>query len=86
MRRVSEEQLPKIVAREIEQSLRRRICAGEWSTSGRLPPERGLAAEYGVARNTIRRAVQEIASYGMLERHVGRGTFLFTEQTSFVPI
>jgi DNA-binding FadR family transcriptional regulator len=70
------ETLPKIVASNIEGSLRERIAAGEWSATGRLPPERDLAAEYGVARNTVRRAVEAIANDGSIERHVGRGTFL----------
>jgi DNA-binding FadR family transcriptional regulator len=71
-----EEQLPKTVATNIEQSLRQRIAAGEWSANGRLPPERDLAVEYRVARNTLRRAIQAIMDHGMLERHIGRGTFL----------
>jgi DNA-binding FadR family transcriptional regulator len=68
--------LPKIVASDIERSLRERIAAGEWTASGRIPPERDLATEYGVARNTVRRAVEAITHHGILERHVGRGTFL----------
>jgi len=68
--------LPKIVASNIEGSLRERIAAGEWSATGRLPAERDLAAEYGVARNTMRRAVEAIANDGTIERQVGRGTFL----------
>jgi DNA-binding FadR family transcriptional regulator len=68
--------LPKIVASNVEGSLRERIAAGEWSTSGRLPAERDLAAEYGVARNTVRRAVDAIAGDGTVERQIGRGTFL----------
>jgi DNA-binding FadR family transcriptional regulator len=68
--------LPKVVASAIEGSLRKRIAAGEWATTGRLPAERELAAQYGVARNTLRRAVDAIANDGTLERHVGRGTFV----------
>ena len=68
--------LPKIVAGEIEGSLRQRIAAGEWAANGRLPAERELAAEYGVARNTVRSAVEAIANDGTIERHVGRGTFV----------
>ncbi|MGA9319784.1 MAG: FCD domain-containing protein [Xanthobacteraceae bacterium] len=68
--------MPKIVAANIEGSLRERIAAGEWSAAGRLPAERDLAAEYGVARNTLRRAVEAIANDGTIERYVGRGTFL----------
>ncbi len=68
--------MPKVVAVEIEGSLRKRIAAGEWAPTGRLPAERELAAEYGVARNTVRRAVKAIAHDGTVERHVGRGTFV----------
>jgi DNA-binding FadR family transcriptional regulator len=68
--------VPKIVARNIEGSLRDRIAAGEWSTTGRLPAERELATQYGVARNTVRRAVEAIASEGTVARQIGRGTFL----------
>ena len=66
----------KIVAGTVEGSLRKRIAAGEWAASGRLPAERELAAQYGVARNTLRRAVEAIANDGTIERHVGRGTFV----------
>jgi DNA-binding FadR family transcriptional regulator len=68
--------LPKVVATAIEGSLRKRIAAGEWSATGRLPAERELATQYGVARNTVRRAVEAIAHDGTVERHVGRGTFV----------
>jgi DNA-binding FadR family transcriptional regulator len=68
--------LPKVVANQIEESLRQRIAAGEWAGNRQLPAERDLATQYGVARNTIRRAVKTIANEGAIERHVGRGTFL----------
>jgi DNA-binding FadR family transcriptional regulator len=68
--------MPKYVAAEVAQSLRERIEAGEWSETRRLPNERDLAAEYSVARNTMRSAIEKIASDGAVMRHVGRGTFL----------
>jgi DNA-binding FadR family transcriptional regulator len=67
--------VPKIIANKIERLLRERITAGELSATGRLASESHLAAEYGVARNTIRKAVNAIARDGILERRVGRGTF-----------
>ena len=78
--------LPKIVARTVEGSLRKRIAAGEWAATGRLPAERELAAEYGVARNTLRRAVEAIANDGTIERHVGRGTFVNGEAAELADI
>jgi DNA-binding FadR family transcriptional regulator len=68
--------MPKRVAGDIEMSLRRRIETGEWSESRRLPNERLLASEYGVARNTIRAAMERLSADGGLRREVGRGTFL----------
>ncbi len=68
--------MPKRVSNDIEMSLRQRIEAGEWSESFRLPNERSLANEYGVARNTVRAAMERIGADGGLRREVGRGTFL----------
>jgi DNA-binding FadR family transcriptional regulator len=67
--------VPKIIANKIERLLRERITAGGLSATNRLASERHLASEYGVARNTIQKAVNAIARDGILERRVGRGTF-----------
>lgn len=68
--------MPKLVAAEVEQSLRQRISSGEWSEARRLPNERELATQYNVARNTVRTAIEKIAADGGVTREVGRGTFL----------
>ena len=68
--------MPKQAAHDVEHSLRRRIERGEWRHTKRLPNERELATEYGVARNTIRAAIGRIVEEGALSRQVGRGTFL----------
>lgn len=67
--------MPRAVAEDLARSLRQRIDSGEWS-GRRMPPERELAAHYGVARNTVRRAVEMLADTGAITRHVGRGTFV----------
>lgn len=66
--------MPRMISADIEASLRQRIEAGDWPD--RLPNERDLAAEYGVARNTVRIAIDRIAGDGLLTRKVGQGTFL----------
>ncbi len=68
--------MPRLVATDIAAELRKRISAGEWSESGHIPPERNLADAFGVARNTMRRAVNLLEQDGMVVRQVGRGTFL----------
>ncbi|WP_201413566.1 FadR/GntR family transcriptional regulator [Mesorhizobium sp. J8] len=68
--------MPKLVANDIAIALKKRISLGEWLENGRMPPERDLASEFGVARNTVRRAVSMLEDDGTVVRHVGRGTFL----------
>lgn len=51
--------------------------ASSGSVAGdRLPPERALAVELGVSRGELRKALMALEVDGIIERHVGRGTFL----------
>jgi DNA-binding FadR family transcriptional regulator len=68
--------MPQLVAETIAQSLRERIERGEWADGSRIPPERELAAQFGVARNTIRRAIGLLGDSIAITREVGRGTFV----------
>jgi DNA-binding FadR family transcriptional regulator len=67
--------MPRIVASGIAKVLRERIEAGEWSDGRKMPPERELAARFGVARNTVRKAIGMLGETVPLSREVGRGTF-----------
>src|SRR5712671_3543121 len=50
--------------------------SGELSEGIRLPTERALASELGVNRTTVMNAYNELASEGLIEGHVGRGTLV----------
>jgi DNA-binding FadR family transcriptional regulator len=65
-----------IKSERIEQVLRARIEQGQWDAGTRVPSERDLAVEFGVARNTVRRAIAGLAQTGLVEASVGRGTFV----------
>lgn len=66
---------PDLVYAAVADRLERRIRAGEFGESGRLPSENDLAEWYGVARMTIRRAHQELAQRGLIRIVPGKGTF-----------
>ena len=63
-------------ARRIYLVLRDRIANGALPTGTRLPGEPDLAAEHGVARVTMRRALDQLAQDGLVERRPGVGTFI----------
>ena len=62
------------------EQVRRQIAAG--ASSGVLPPGhklptvRQLAADLGLAVNTVARAYRELESEGLIETHGRRGTFV----------
>jgi len=53
-----------------------RIGSGEWEPDQALPSENRLAAEYRLSVGTVRKAIEQLASEGLLERRRGSGTFL----------
>jgi GntR family transcriptional regulator len=61
---------------QIEEQLAERIASGELQAGERLPPERDLARDLNVSRMTVRQALSSLAGRGLVERGVGRGTFV----------
>ncbi len=61
---------------QICEKLREAILSGQLSEGTRLPTERALAKELGVNRTTVMNAYNQLASEGLLEGHVGRGTLV----------
>lgn len=61
---------------QVELDMRRRVEDGQWRAGDRIPSEAELCDHYGASRITIRRAISELASDGLLVRFPGRGTFV----------
>jgi GntR family transcriptional regulator len=75
---------------QLEQALRVAIEQGHVAPNDALPPERELAADFGVSRITVRKAVDGLVQEGLLVRRQGSGTFVrvrveknFSKLTSF---
>jgi DNA-binding GntR family transcriptional regulator len=58
----------------VQDSLAEEIARGRRSPGSRLPPERALAEHFGVSRVTLRRALAELESVGIVARHPGGWT------------
>jgi GntR family transcriptional regulator len=77
---------------QIEDALESRMAARIWPPGARLPSEDSLVEYYSVSRTTIRTAIQNLISRGLVEIRRGKGTFVarplitqeLTELTGFV--
>lgn len=56
--------------------MRQRIARGLWPREHRLPSLDELTAEFGVARVTVRQAIDLLAREGLVSPQQGRGTFV----------
>ena len=56
--------------------LRTRINSGELKVGDKLPSEKDLKDEYGMARETIRKALGLLRGEGLIEVRQGHGTFV----------
>ncbi len=63
---------------QVADDVERRINDGE--ITAKLPAERGLAEEYGVAYTTVRRAMEILRERGLIITRHGRGTFVKPEK------
>lgn len=63
-------------ARQIADDLRARISSGELTPGDRVPGEPALVREYGVAKETARRALTLLVDEGLAVRRRGSGTYV----------
>ena len=60
----------------IEAVLAAEITGGDLKVGDQLPTEDSLMARFGVSRITVRRAIQNLVSRGLVEIRRGKGTFV----------
>ncbi len=61
-------------------SLLERIQSGEWKANQLIPSESELGDHYGVGRNTVRHALADLTSHGVLKTVQGVGSFVSSER------
>jgi hypothetical protein len=65
---------PRPLWQQLADLLRGRLERGE--LAGRIEAETALAQHYGVSRDTVRRALADLAGDGLIRSTRGRGTFV----------
>ena len=70
--------------RTLAAQLRDSIRNGEYADGRQLPTEGQLSASFSVSRQTVRRAMQDLVSEGIIYRVAGRGTYPVAEEDRYV--
>ncbi|PLR31334.1 GntR family transcriptional regulator [Chimaeribacter coloradensis] len=65
-----------MIYKSIAERLRLRLNSSDYNIGSPLPGEKTLAQEFGVARMTIRKAVDLLVGWGLVVRRHGSGTFV----------
>ncbi len=70
---------------QVADALAEEIAAGHYRPGERIPGEHALMARFGCSRVTVRRAIAELLSRGVLVARQGKGTFVVTPPVSYPP-
>jgi GntR family transcriptional regulator/MocR family aminotransferase len=67
---------PRRKVASLEQALRAAVVERRLEPGTRLPPSRSLAADLGIARNSVAEVYARLIGEGRLEARVGSGTWV----------
>ena len=76
-----------IEAQRLYDDIFRKVMQKEWLPGTAIPSENDLAGLYGISRPTVRKMLGALCDNGLLEKRIGRGTFVCFpgEEVSDVP-
>jgi GntR family transcriptional regulator/MocR family aminotransferase len=69
-----DERDPAPLSRQLYKGIRQAVLGGRLRPGNRLPSTRAFATEFGISRNTITNAYEQLLSEGYLDARVGAGT------------
>ncbi len=61
---------------QVKESIREKIEAGLWTPGTLIPSEREFCEQFHISRMTVRQALGELVSEGLVVREKGKGTFV----------
>ena len=67
---------PVYVYVQVADAIEADVRAGRLPAGARLPGEQDLAAQYGIAKGTARRVIQELRDRGLAQTVASKGTFI----------
>jgi GntR family transcriptional repressor for pyruvate dehydrogenase complex len=76
----------KIISKEVEQRLRQSILDGFYSPGDRLPSERELTEQFKVSRVTVREALKNLETNGLIAIKRGMNAGTYVSELKPVPI
>lgn len=73
----------RLNAGEVASALRRQILSARYLLNDRLPSERLLSEEFGVARGTLREALRQLEDSGFLKKRAGSGSYVVYSEANY---
>lgn len=73
---------PSRLYEQIVDQIEAAVLSGTLKPGEQLPPERELAQRFGVSRTAVREAINALRERGLVEAHLGRGTFVTGDLTA----
>lgn len=69
---------------QLQQEIRNLVVANEVGVGESIPTEEELQKRFGISRNTVRRAIEELIKEGILERRRSKGTVVINSGASLI--
>ncbi|MFY0544790.1 GntR family transcriptional regulator [Brevibacillus sp. H7] len=78
-----EKSSPEPLYIQVQNWIKEKIASGEWKAKEKLPSESDLAAALDISRGTIKQAIKQLITEGILVQIHGKGTFVIGEQLEY---
>jgi DNA-binding GntR family transcriptional regulator len=78
-----EKSSPEPLYIQVQNWIKEKIASGEWKAKEKLPSESDLASALKISRGTVKQAIKQLITEGILIQIHGKGTFVIGEQLEY---